>query len=90
MTFQATQSAHSTVAGKKRLARGGKPALRFKVGDDLWRKLDRWVHRELYADREHNRYRERVIDPETGQVIHECDEPLDKHQGHGDAKTRKS
>lgn len=31
-------------------------------------------------------YSERVKDEKTGQIIHQCDEPLSKHQGHGSAK----
>jgi hypothetical protein len=39
-------------------------------------------------DREKNRYTERVTDPATGEVVHECDEPLTDHQDHGAAKGR--
>jgi hypothetical protein len=33
-----------------------------------------------------NWYSEKVIDADTGEVIHECNEPFDQHQGHGSAK----
>jgi hypothetical protein len=33
-----------------------------------------------------NWYSEKVTDHETGDVIHECHEPFDKHQRHGSAK----
>jgi hypothetical protein len=31
-------------------------------------------------------YFERITDLETGKVIHECSESLEKHTGHGTAK----
>jgi hypothetical protein len=34
-------------------------------------------------------YYEKVTDVETGNVIHECAEPLSKHRGRGTAKPRK-
>jgi hypothetical protein len=40
-------------------------------------------------DRAKNWYREIVQDPETGQVVHQSDEPLTEHRGHGSAKTQK-
>jgi hypothetical protein len=47
------------------------------------------VNHERLIDRRMNRYVERVTDPTTGEVLHECDEPLSDHQGHGDARRRK-
>jgi hypothetical protein len=48
------------------------------------------VHREQLLDRDNDRYFERVTDYETGAIIHECDEPLSQHIGHGsDTKNRK-
>lgn len=42
----------------------------------------------MTIDRENNRYREIIRDPDTGHVIHEVDEPLDEHRGHGCAKRK--
>lgn len=42
--------------------------------------------RERPIDRSNVIYREEVIDPTTGRVIHHCEEPLSKHRGHGSAK----
>lgn len=39
-------------------------------------------------DRENNRYSESVVDVETGEIIHSCEEPLKKHTGHGSAKKK--
>jgi hypothetical protein len=46
----------------------------------------KWVHKERIIDKENNLYNEVVRDEETGEIIHECAEPLEKHQGHGSAK----
>jgi hypothetical protein len=37
-------------------------------------------------DRDNDRYDEVVIDPETGEIVHESHEPLSEHWGHGSAK----
>jgi hypothetical protein len=41
------------------------------------------------VDRQNDRYLERVWDPESGDIIHECEEPLTQHAGHGSAKAKK-
>ena len=61
----------------------------FFVGDDL-RKSDRtWMHKSRTIDKDKDQYSEIVTEPETGEVIHRCEEPLSKHRGHGSAKTKK-
>ncbi len=40
-------------------------------------------------DRENDRYKELVLDAETGEIIHNCEEPLSEHIGHGKAKKHK-
>lgn len=44
------------------------------------------VHRTI--DKDNDWYNEKVIDLQTGEVLHECREPLSKHVGHGTAKPR--
>jgi len=46
------------------------------------------MHLERLIDRENDWYAETVTDPETGEIVHECKEPLSEHQGHGAAKKR--
>ena len=58
-------------------------------GDDLHRATGRWNKLDRYIDHENDRYRERIVDPETGAVIQSVDEPLSEHQGHGSAKKGK-
>jgi hypothetical protein len=44
------------------------------------------VERYFQQPRHGNRYSEKVTLCETEEVIHECDEPLTDHRGHGSAK----
>jgi len=44
------------------------------------------MHKERIIDREKDLYFEKVKDKETGQVVHECDEPLGEHRWHGSAR----
>jgi hypothetical protein len=46
------------------------------------------LQQERVIDRKNNVYHEKVIDPVSGTVIHECDEPLTDHFGHGSAKEK--
>jgi len=48
----------------------------------------RKVEKTRLIDRQGNKYREKVVDDETRQTIHLCDEPLDVHRGHGSAKKK--
>ena len=58
----------------------------FRTGHDWSNRLQKMVHKERLIDRRNDIYRELVTDPATGEVIHECEEPLSQHTGHGDAK----
>ena len=44
------------------------------------------VHRTI--DKDNDWYSEKVIDLQTGEILHECDEPLSKHVNRGTAKHR--
>jgi hypothetical protein len=50
--------------------------------------FQRWVIKTRLFDKIRDWYEERVIDPATGAILHECVEPLSAHQGHGSAKKR--
>jgi hypothetical protein len=43
---------------------------------------------ERVMDRNTDWYSETVTMRDTGEVIHRCEEPLSKHQGHGSAKPK--
>jgi len=66
-----------------------KPFLILQSIVGIFRKTGERTHREKVADCDNDRYRERVISLESGKVLHECDEPLSEHRGHGSAKNPK-
>jgi hypothetical protein len=78
------------MAGKGRHGERGKarPFVQLKAGADIFRKTGKWNEREKVEDRDHDRYHERIVDPETGVVLYECHEPLSAHRGHGSTKRR--
>jgi hypothetical protein len=80
---------HERLSGKvKDVQKAGKNKTRaeFVTGDDLHRASRRWNKLDREIDRENDRYREKIVDPQTGAVIRSVDEPLSEHQGHGSAK----
>jgi hypothetical protein len=66
-----------------------RPHIETKAVPDHSKSRDKIVHREQIIDRENDRYFERVTDYESGEVIHECKEPLSQHLGHGADKKNK-
>ena len=73
---------------KGRRAGGGKPFIEQVQGDDLHRDTETWRQLSRVIDRENDAYHEVVKDPATGEILHECHEPLSQHRGHGAAKHR--
>ena len=65
-----------------------KPFIELLFGASLRRMDGKWMFKRRVIDRDSDKYEEVVKNPETGEVIHECREPLSKHQGHGSAKTK--
>jgi hypothetical protein len=55
-------------------------------GDDLQCSTGRWMLLTRTIDRANDWYSEKVVDPRTGEVVHQCEEPLSAHRGHGAAK----
>lgn len=78
---------HGSVSLKATHEGQKKPFRKGKYGHDLFRKTGQWNEREMTVDRDDNRYRERISDPETGRTIRDVDEPLD-HRGRGSAKRK--
>lgn len=79
---------HEKLGMKGRHAGGGKPFIEQIQGADLHRKTGKLMHLSRIIDRENDLYHEVVTDPETGEILHECKEPLSQHVGHGSAKHR--
>ena len=77
---------HPKLSYKGKRGGKGKPFILGVIGDNLFRKIGRWMRLERIIDREKDSYKEIVTNPITGDVIHHCEEPLSQHQGHGSAK----
>jgi hypothetical protein len=67
-----------------------KPFMEQKIGDSYSWARDRWMDFVMVIDRRNDRYRKRVVDPETGEVLRDVDEPLTEHTGRGSARKPKS
>lgn len=87
--LQASVGFQATLGYKGRHPGSRKPFVEGITGASWSRKLGRYVQRLMRINRDANRYEERVTDPETGEVIHQNDEALSDHQGHGDARLKK-
>jgi hypothetical protein len=59
------------------------------VGYDLHKRTGEWNRLERIIDRVKDWYSEKVVDPDSGRIIHQCEEPLSEHKGHGSAKKGK-
>lgn len=88
-TEEAGLEIHDNVKGKvKDINFNSKrnPRYEFSEGDDLRKNDGKWMKKTRILDKYNNKYIEKVTDPETGEVIHEHEEPLSNHFGHGSAK----
>lgn len=74
---------------KARHPNSRRPFLESYQGPDRSRKTGKLMHKQRVIDRENDRYLEKVKDYDTGKVIHQCEEPLSQHVGHGDVKKKK-
>ncbi len=90
ITIEDKLEIHDNVKGKVKEKGQKKPIYEFKVGDSYHHKTGKWNHRRMEIDRKNDKYREVVIDKETGEIIHSCEEPLSQHKGHGSAKFKKT
>lgn len=86
ISISETVQVHEMIGLKAKHGSGGRPFMEQKVGDDLHRKSGKWVKLERVIDRAKNWYKEIILDPITGKIIHKQEEPLSKHRGHGSAK----
>jgi len=63
-----------------------KPIYEEVSGDDLHRKTGLWSKLLRIIDRHNNRYKEEIVNSETGEVLRSVDHPLTDHIGRGSAK----
>jgi hypothetical protein len=66
-----------------------KPYIEVRQGDEVQVVTGRHMNRLRRIDRRADWYDEVVVDRETGQVVHECHEPLTEHWGHSSSKQPK-
>lgn len=62
-----------------------KPFLDLQTGDDFYRKTGEWNRREKIEDRVKDRYLELIVNPKTGEIVYQCEEPLSENRGRGAA-----
>jgi hypothetical protein len=77
---------HDQIKGRLKAEGAKKPVLEFKAGDNFHRESGKWYDREMIINRREDSYKEIIKDKVTGGTVHECEEPLSKHIGHGSAK----
>ena len=61
----------------------------FIAGSEQRRSDGKWMQKTRTIDKNNDNYEEKIIDEETGEIIHECKESLSDHINHGTAKFRK-
>lgn len=83
-------SFHENIKGKSNKMPGKKkPYSEFQGGEEWSVSKKCYVDKTRQIDREHDMYHEIVSEQQTGEIIHECHEPLSEHFGHGSAKYQK-
>ena len=75
----------------KRLSFPSKKKVRSEsfTGYEISHARQKMVRKFRMFNKDTDEYVERVTDIETGEIIHECVEPLSKHVGHGTAKKKR-
>ena len=88
VAFEIDEEAHAYEQIKTKAKEVGfkKPTLERVDGDDLFRKTNTWHKITRVMDRKNDKYYELITNPQTGEIIRECDEPLSHHIGRGSAK----
>lgn len=78
--------AHDFIELKQRRPGKKKPVLELQAGDQLEHSTGRWMIKRRVIDRDADLYEESVVDAETGEIRHQCLEPITQHWEHGSAK----
>lgn len=81
---------HDNLKGKvkdKNFSSKKNPRYEFTEGNELRKSDNKWMKKTRIIDKYNNKYFEKVTDPETGEIIHENEESLSEHFGHGSAKS---
>jgi len=83
ISFSESIAMHESLGTKARHEGEKRPFRETSAGDDLRRSDGKWMEKHRVIDRDGDLYEERVVDPDTGEVVHECAERLSEHRGHG-------
>lgn len=59
---------------------------KFQSEPSFHRRLGIWAQKLMSLNKKSDSYSKTITNPETGEVIHNCSEPLSKHTGHGSAR----
>ncbi|HET6515412.1 MAG TPA: hypothetical protein VFG09_09665 [Thermodesulfovibrionales bacterium] len=92
ITFtESVTSYDSRRAKQKDLSKKSKDKLRVDSlsGYEHCHRLNKIVEKQKVIDKNNNLYHEKITDPQTKEVIHQCNEKLSDHRGHGQAKHKK-
>jgi hypothetical protein len=81
-----TVTMHTSMDLKQRRPGESKPILEQRQGDSLSTSREEWMDLSRRIDRANDRYDEVVLDPETGEIMHEEHGLLSEHRGHGSDK----
>jgi hypothetical protein len=82
---------YESVRGKtSRPSLRSKDKLRADVfsGHDQSKTYRKWYLKERIVDKDRDYYMEKLTDPETGKIVHFCEQKLSEHQGRGSAKKK--
>lgn len=78
---------HASMGAKLRRIGKARPILEIKQGASYNKDNDKWLQVEQIVNRQDDRYKKKIIDPQTGAVLRDDDGKLSEHQGFGDAKS---
>ncbi|WP_155803355.1 hypothetical protein [Bordetella sp. FB-8] len=76
------KATNTKMSGKRKMRR------HLQTGSQWSTSLEKMVEKVRDIDRDADAYYERVVDPDTGEVLRHCEEPLSEHFGRGSAKPK--
>lgn len=76
------KATNTEMSGKRKMRR------HLQTGSQWSVSREKMVEKVRDIDRDADTYYERVVDPETGEVLRQCDEPLSEHFERGSAKPK--
>ncbi len=96
ITIKETLEVHDSLKGKinsesfnelrRKLKKRKRDKVEFIHGEEKFKTKNTWVKKDRIINREKNTYFEKITCLRTGNIIHSCEEPLNKHTKHGGDK----